>query len=193
MNRDTDILGRVLARRQGWAMRVRQTTAITGDPRKVLAIAPIKMVSEEIVQAVAFGDPDGEPRIVTRWNPLSRDAGGLEVFAAALDDYVQAAVADGQLPRFWLPHKSALTLLDLLGYRYRTNQSATDTLRRMGWQCRAIAEEATYQGQQAVVVATDLLRAHVVTGQAPVKDGHLGAMLAWVAPDTGRDQAEVAD
>src|SRR6266540_6345963 len=193
MNATTETLGRVLARHQGRALPIRSTFALSEDPSPVFAIAPIKMVAEEIVQAIAFGDPDGPPQVVTRWNPLSRDAGDLEIFAAALNDYVEAVARGDQLPRFWLPHRSALTVVELLGHRYRTNQMASDSLRRMCWQCRAIAEEATYGGQQAVVIAGEVLRAHVLTGQAPVKDGHLGALLAWVAPAAGRDPAEVAD
>jgi len=193
MNATTETLGRVLACHQGRALPIRSTFALSEDPSPVFAIAPIKMVAEEIVQAIAFGDPDGPPQVVTRWNPLSRDAGDLEIFAAALNDYVEAVARGDQLPRFWLPHRSALTVVELLGHRYRTNQMASDSLRRMGWQCRAIAEEATYGGQQAVAIAGEILRAHVLTGQAPIKDGHLGALLAWVAPVAGRDPAEVAD
>jgi hypothetical protein len=193
MNATTEVLGRLLARRQGRALPIRSTSALSPDPNSVFAIAPIKMVAEEIVQAIAFGDPDAMPQVVTRWNPLSRDAGDLETFAAALNDYVEAVASGDQLPRFWLPHRSALTVVELLGHRYRTNQMANDSLRRMGWQCRAIAEEATYGGQQGVAIAGELLRAHVLTGQAPVKDGHLGALLAWAAPAAGHDPAAVAD
>src|SRR5262245_57702687 len=111
------------------------------------------MVSEQLVQAIAFGDPDGEPQIVTRWNPLSRETAELEPFAAALDAYVRGVVARGALPRVWVPHSSTITLVELLGHRYRTNKAAATTLQNMGWLCRALAEEAKYRGQQVVAVA----------------------------------------
>jgi hypothetical protein len=57
----------------------------------------------------------------------------------------------------------------------------------MGAQCRVIADEATYAGQQIVAVASDLLLEHVATGQSVVEDQHLGAQLAWVTPRAGAD------
>ena len=50
-----------------------------------------------------------------------------------------------------------------------------------------------FAGQQVVAVAADLLRAHLVTGQSPAEDQHLGALLAWVNPEVGEDPAAVAD
>jgi hypothetical protein len=78
-------------------------------------------------------------------------------------------------------------VLDLLGHRYQSNQHASDALRRMGRQCRALAEEATFPGQQVVAVASALLSEHVVTGQSAVEDQHLGAVLAWVNTSPGVD------
>ena len=128
-----------------------------------------------------------------RWNPLSRDAGAFETFAADLDAYVQSSIDAGSLPRFWLPYPAALTLVEVLGHRYATNKAATAELQRMGQRCLAIADEATYRGQQAIAVATDVLIRHVATGQAPIKDHHLGALLAWVEPVAGADPAVEAN
>lgn len=193
MSRLVDVIGRVVARAQGRAVPTRSAFSISDDPSAAFGIAPVKMVSEELVQSIAYGNVAEKPAVVTRWNPLSRDTGELEPFAKALDAYLTACIAAGELPRIWVPHGSALTVLELLGHRYRTNKNASPTLQRMGWQCRVIAEEAKYEGQQFVAVARELLGAHVVTGQAPIKDGHLGALLAWVAPARGVDPAEEAD
>jgi hypothetical protein len=188
-----DVVGRFVARRQGKALVTRTAFSLSADPESVFAIAPIKMVSEELVQSIAYGAPSGKPAFVTRWNPLSRDTGELEPFAKALDEYFAKVLQAKALPRIWLPHGSALTLVELLGHRYRTNKNASPELQRMGWQCRVIAEEAKYEGQQVVAVARELLRSHVLTGQAPIKDGHLGALLAWIVPKQGEDPAVEAD
>jgi hypothetical protein len=45
-----------------------------------------------------------------------------------------------------------------------------------------LAQEAKYAGQQVVAVASSLLTDHVVTGQSPKEDHHLGALLAWIDP-----------
>ncbi len=178
------------ARRQ--VVPIRTSSSLAPDPLPVFGIALIQVVAEQRVQALAFGILDRAPEIAVSWNPLGRDAGFLEAFAEALDDYLMTCLSNGRLPRVWLPHRSALEILDLLGHRYRTNKGASPRLRRMGWQCRALAEEAAYNGQQVVAVATDLLVQHVATGQSPVEDRHLGALLAWIDPLAGIDPAAEA-
>lgn len=193
MSRVIDVTARLVARRAGRAVPIRETYAVAGDPQRTFGIAFIKIVSEEIVQAVAFGELGQEPEIVTRWNPLSRDSSDLERFAVRLDGYLTSCCTSGLPPRVWLPHASALSLVELLGHRYRTNTTASDTLRRLGWLCGALADEARIPGQQVVAIGSELLRSHFVTGQSPIKDGHLGAMLAWMNPPVGSDPAAEAD
>lgn len=188
-----EALGRLLAHKEKRAIPTRKSFALSRDPEEVFAIAPIKLVAEQIVQAIAFGNPDAEPQVLVRWNPLSRESVDLESFAQALSSYVERARARNAIPRIWIPHDSALTLIELIGHRYRSNERASEQLRNMGWQCRAFAEEAKYNGQQTVAVAGDLLRQHVLTGQPPTKDAHLGALLAWIVPTPGRDPSEEAD
>src|SRR2546421_200246 len=104
-----DTTGRILAWSVGRALPTRATSSIGPDPTPVFGIAPIKVVSDDIIQAVV------------------------------------------------------------------------------------LAGEARYAGQQVVVVATELLRSHVTTGQQPIKDNHLNALLAWVRPVPGVDPAVEAD
>lgn len=188
-----EILARARATQASQAAIIRENSAFADDPTPVFGIAPVKLVAEEIVQAIAYGRIGDVPQIAVRWNPLSRESDELEPFAEALDEYLTDATSHERLPRVWLPHRAALTLVDLLGWRYRTNGQASDRLRRMGWHCRALAEEAQYAGQQVVAVAGDLLVEHAVTGQLPIKDFHLDAFLAWVEDLGGRDPAVVAD
>jgi hypothetical protein len=150
------------------------------------------MVSEEVLQAVAFGILGEEPDVVVRWNPLSREVEGLERLAVALDRYLNDQVADDELPRVWLPHGSALSLMETFGHRYRTNREASGELQTLGRHCITLATEARFDGQQVVVDAGAVLRQHVVTGQSPVEDGHLGALLAWIEPDPGSTAIETA-
>jgi hypothetical protein len=176
------VVARAGAQFLGRAVPIRTSSLLSPDPEPVFGFAPIRVVSEQRVQAIAYGRLGSEPEIVVAWNPLSRDAAHLEQFAAALYDYLTRALAVGRLPRIWVPHPAALEILDLLGHRYRTNQNASETLRVMGRQCRALAQEAKYAGQQVVAVASSLLTDHVVTGQSPKEDHHLGALLAWIDP-----------
>lgn len=187
-----DITGRILARDRGRAVLIRQTSAIEADPEPCFGVAPIRMVSEELVQAIAFGSMSGPPQVAVRWNPLSRDPGQLPDFAIALEGYLTEALDAGRLPRIWVPHTAALEVTDLLGHRMRRNRNATPDLQRMGGLCRAIAVESEFPDQQVVAIAGDLLRAHVVTGQSPTEDAHVRALVAWVAPVPGVDPYEEA-
>lgn len=185
-------LARQIAYADGQAFCTAAATLLTPDPSAPFGMAYIKIVAEESVQAIAYGDLTAEPQVLPRWNPMSRESGDLAPFAAALHAHLASAIAAGQCPRVWLPHESALTVADLLGRRYRRNPAASAELQQMGVELRALSEEYTVAGQQAVVVATALLREHVVTGQAPVKDGHLGALLAWLAPPNGATGEQVS-
>jgi hypothetical protein len=192
VNATIDPVARFVAYAEGRAFTTKSTALLAADPPAPFGVAFIKMVAEEVVQAVAFGDLTADPQLLPRWNPLSRESGDLGPFAAALHAHLVNAIAAGQCPRVWLPHESALTVADLLGWRYRGNPAASAELQRMGVELRALSEEYAITGQQAVVVATALLREHVVTGQAPVKDGHLGALLAWLDPPEGATGEQVA-
>ena len=70
----------------------------------------------------------------------------------------------------------------MLGHRYWRNQTAPPAIVRMGELCRIVGHETTIPGQQLVADATALLQDHVVTGMAPIEEGHLDAILAWLDP-----------
>jgi hypothetical protein len=193
MSQYIDLVARLLAYEQRRAILIRQTSAIALDPNHAFGIAPIRVVSEERVQAVAFGTLGRPPTIVATWNPLDREVAFLKPLAEQLHTYLTACIQTQVLPRIWLPHQAALDVLDILGHRYRTNQHVSNNLRRMGWQCRALADEASYPGQQVVAIATDLLTSHIATGQTPAEDRHLRAVLAWINPPTGIDPAVAAE
>lgn len=174
------------------ALPIRSARELTSDPPITLAIATIKIVTEEHVQAIAYGHPDEEPRFTARLDPLGRDATDLVPFARWLIEQMDAALASDRLPRVWIPHEATLETLDVLGHRYERNTQASDDLRRMGAICRVIAREYRHEGQQFLAVASNVLQNHVVTGQSPAEDAHLGSLLAWVSPPPQRDPADLA-
>jgi hypothetical protein len=183
------LVGRLWSRRLGRALPIRSTYSVASDRPKTFGIAFIRVAGEERVQAIAYGLIGTRPSVITICNPLARGAHELEPFARALDEYLAVSYSRKQLPRVWLAHPAALTVLDLLGYRYQSNRHASEELRTMGRQCRALCEEATFPGQQVLAVASTLLMDHIITGQSAVEDQHLGALLAWVNPSQGHDPA----
>ena len=182
-----DVAGLFVARMTGEAVLGRRMRLLTADPRPVFGIAPIQIVSEQRTQALAYGYLGQPPRIVASWNALNREVEALEPFALALMDYVWTQLGAGLLPRIWLPHAAAFELFDLFGHRYARNQAAPPIVQEMGRLCRIIARDSSHPGQQAVVVAGDLLTQHVVVGQSPVESKHLRALLTWCRPLVGQD------
>jgi hypothetical protein len=177
-----DSLQRALARAGGRALPIRTSSSLSSEPEVVIGIATIKVVTEEQIQAIAYGPIGAEPTAIVRLDPIGRDVADLVPFAEFLDVQVQRAVATNSALRIWLPHEASLEALDVLGHRYWRNQTAPAEVVRMGEICRIIAREATIPGQQLVADATALLQGHVITGLAPIEEGHLDAILAWMDP-----------
>lgn len=192
MNDAQKLVRRLEAARAGRAVLVRASRELSPDPQVTVGIAPIKIVTEEHVQALAFGPIGSAPTLIARVDPLGRDASDLEPFAKWLNARMVSAQASGSMPRVWLPHRNALETLDVLGHRYERNRSASPDLQQMGKICRLIARESRHEGQQAVAIASEVLLSHVATGQSPAEDAHLGALLAWINPPQGRTAAEAA-
>ena len=88
MSTAIDVTARIIARSQRRAFPIRETVALCPDPDRTFGLVVLKVVSEDQVQALAFGDMTRAPRIITRWNPLGRESADLEPFAQALNDYV---------------------------------------------------------------------------------------------------------
>jgi hypothetical protein len=183
-------LMRTVSRHLGRAIPIRETSALSSDPEGAIGIVTIKIVTEEHVQAIAFGSFDGPPIVITRLNPLGRDASDLAPFARFLGNIADEVIAGDRELRIWVPHGETMETIDLLGHRYWRNDQAPAEIVRMGELCRVIAHEATIPGQQLVANASEALRAHITTGQTPIEDGHLGALLAWLDP-TCRDPLRV--
>ena len=186
------LVARLVASGRGRAVPIRETSALAPDPEGTIAIAAIRVVTEDQVQALAYGSPDGRPSSIARLLPLGRDTADLEPFAEWLVTCVQRAVVPGLPWRVWVPHGKTIETLGILGRRYERNKNASPLLQEAARFCRIIAEESRFAGQQTVVVALDTLLRHVVTGQMPIEDQHLGAVLAWLPPDAGRDTLKMA-
>jgi hypothetical protein len=192
MNESEKLAVRILARQQGQAIVVRQTRSIIDDPVDAIGIAGIRVVTEDQVQALAYGPIGGTPQLACRLEPMSRQTDDLEPFATWLCAHVAGQMARNEPLRLWVPHKKTVEMLGVLGRRYERNRSASPMLQEAARICRILAAETTYEGQQVVVVAQDVLLRHSVTGQMPIEDLHPDAILAWVTPVPGRDPVEVA-
>lgn len=173
-------LQRVVARHARRAIAKRTSSSLSPDSEITVGIATIKIVTEEHIQAVAFGSFEADPQVVERLDPIGRDVTDLLPFANFLNEVADRSLATGSAMRIWVPHEVTLEALDVLGHRYANNQSAPAEVRRMGQICRIIAHEARIPGQQLIANATALLQVHCITGLAPIEERHLDAILAWL-------------
>lgn len=189
----TTTLSRIIARREGRAIPTRTTSSFGSDPEQAIAIATIKIVTEEHIQAIAFGRIGSVPNVIVRQNPLSRDVSDLLPYAEFMTEWADNIVDQELEGRIWVPHADTIAALDILGHRYWRNQTAPATIVRMGEICRVVAHEARFPGQQLLADAQSLLASHAITGMTPVEEGHLGALLAWFDPRVSDPVAEGRD
>lgn len=182
MSKLTDTLQRMTARIENRAIPIRGGSSFAADPHETIGIATIKIVTEEQIQAIAYGRLDEPPKVIVRHNPLSRDVSDLLPFAEYLNEWADQVAATGGEGRVWTPHSDAIDTIDVLGHRYGFNDNAPAVVQRMGQVCRILAHEARFPGQQIVADAKQLLSEHAITGLSPAEEGHLGALLVWHDP-----------
>jgi hypothetical protein len=79
MNQIFDVAARLRAYGRREAVVVRTTSLLVPDAAPVFGVAPIRMASEQRVQAIAFGNlgAGAPPRVVVELNPLGRTSTGL--------------------------------------------------------------------------------------------------------------------
>jgi hypothetical protein len=189
-----DAAARLLARARHRSVPIVDTYDIRADPEDAaFAIVPIRVVGEEVIQAVGYGRMNHAPQIVLEHHALSRRTSFLIPFAEALEDYLSETTNDG-FPRIYLPNSAALELLTIMAARYENagrNPNPNPALRpdprivRLGYICRLLKDLYHMPGQQLVVVMPETIIRHFVTGQIPPKDGHLGALTVWLAASGG--------
>jgi hypothetical protein len=186
------------------------TTATLPFPRASaddrLALAFVRMGGESVPWGVALGAPGTVPTCLTLPEPRDRDAHAAFVlrFARTLLAHVGhpshlPAGANG-FPRallrarqLWVPGPSHLEMLHLLDFRYTLTQSGEGedgrTLRAFGRACGWLFRESTRPGQVRVFDATARLREAYTFPAEPVRQQHLGYLLAWLTEGT-RDARE---
>lgn len=97
--------------------------------------------------------------------------------------------------QIWLPGPTHLEMLHHLAAAYaRTTWDRPDvaTLRALGNLCNCLFLEAQRPGQQTVMSATDVLRSGYVFPTSPIRQGHIGHLLGWLAGGRSRDERRAA-
>ena len=178
-------LGRILARVCGRSLPIRGTTRLAQDHPNPIGLAPVRRAGDGRLQAIAFGQLGRPPTLVALVDPLDLRPPGPEAVGLFLDQHVRSA----QGCQVWIPDEPSFVALAIEGQRSRTNAHCSPLRQQLGVYLHALARIEPLAGQQIIAIATEVLAAHLVTGQSPTEDAHLGARLLW---DEGCSPAHVA-
>jgi hypothetical protein len=181
-----------------------------------LVLIPLSLAGEANAPLAAMlGDTPGSSRLLVVSQPRNRDQ--RFAFAAALAQivigYVEAfcstveKVSSGpgreprerctDAPQILVPNPAGIGFVRLLGRSTRFRRSfggyAVDpAVPVLGRWLTFLAERAEYPGSCLLMAATDALALHWASGQSPVEDLNLAALLGWIDPPPGMTGAEAA-
>lgn len=208
-----------LARAQALARGIAQPVStarhvhVSGRP---LVLIPLALAGEANAPLAAMvGGEPGSPRLLVVHQPRNRDQ--RFAFAAALAEivvgYVQAfcsmvetvpsgpgrepRVRCADAPQILVPNPAGIGFVRLLGrstrFRRPYGEYAVDpAVPVLGRWLTFLAERAEHPGSCLLLAATDALSLHWASGQSPVEDLNLAALLGWIDPPAGMTGPEAA-
>ncbi len=190
MSLELDIIARMIAfeARRAVPIATHQRALIKEE---ALVVAFVAMAGEDTtIHAVALGRVGGTAEVFCVADPRNRDAQAelLHWLGAALEVEFEACREAGTFPQLIVSSSPAAQHLDTVAeHRRYANAEDYPRVRRFGTLLSFFTDRLPLAGQQALLTATGLLRAHWATGQQPGEDEHLGAMLTWLDPSSGAD------
>lgn len=181
-----------------------------------LVFIPLALAGEANAPlAVMIGDESGAPRLLIVPEPRDRDQ--RFAFAAALagivlphiEGYLAAEeTVSGQhgpgartrfaaAPQLLLPSLAGVAFTRLLGRstRFRRTEgpySVAETVPVLGRWLTFFADRAEHPASSLALSMTEALALHWATGQSPVEDLNLGALMGWIDPPAGLSGAQAA-
>lgn len=200
-----ELLERLLAWDEGAPRSATETLAFPrakDEDRLVLAF--VRMGGESAPWGVALGRPDEAPKCFSVPEPRNRDAHAAFVRSFAKEilahvghplhlppDTRGLSVNERPFPKelllhrqLWVPGATHLEMLHLLDFRYTLAVTGDDEglkeLRSLGRACGWLFRESTRPGQVRVFDATARLRESYAFPAEPVRQRHLGYLLAWL-------------
>lgn len=168
-----------------------QTAAMTRTIRLLpdaLLLAVVGLAGEPgALHAVGAGRRLQRPLLACAADPRDREAfyALLDALAEPVAGAWDAARDAGIYLQVVVTSAKSADLLEQIGERARTARGVPPAVRRLGAHLGYLEDRRHVAGQQALIVAPEALLAHLATGQSPVDDGHLGAVLEWIKPGAG--------
>ena len=181
-----------------------------------LVIVPLALAGEANAPLAALvGDDPLAGRLLVVSQPRNRDR--RFAFAADLADIVVSYIegyysavqtvpgSRGQdertrfadAPQLLVPNPACIGFVRLLGrstrFRRPTGEYAVDpAVPVLGRWLSFFAERAEHPGSCLLLAATDAVASHWASGQSPVEDLNLAALMGWIDPPAGMTGAEAA-
>lgn len=203
--RSDDVLRRLEAWHEGRPLpRYSTIHHHIADPVDVLVLAFVRMGGESAPWGIAVGHPGETPKFLAVPEARNRDlvAGmAAELSPVLLEhfrhpDYSGDAI-DGPgdalpLRQLWVPNATHVDMLHHLAYGYTfTKWPAAERVKKLnalgrlaGWLFR----EAQRPGQMTVLQATEVLARSYAFPADPIRQAHLGFLLAWLETRGARDE-----
>jgi len=178
-----------------------------------LVFVPLALAGEAgaPLAAMAGADPQA-PTLLVVAEPRDRDqrfAFAADLAAVVLryvEGYLAAeedtpgreqATRYADAPQLLVPNPAGIAFTRLLGRstRFRRTEgpyAVPASVPLLGRWLTFFAERAESPASSLMLAATDMLAAHWATGQSPVEDLNLGALLGWIDPPPGMSGAQAA-
>lgn len=164
------------------------------DDDDIYIVSFLRMGGESRPWGIAFGALSEQPTVLTVPEGRNRTLVGDMVaqFAPSLLEFFRhpefsaegpAASTSHPLRQLWMPGHSHIEMLQYLAAAYARTQwerDDVDTLHALGNLANCLFIESQRPGQQTVMSATEALRRSFVFPTAPVRQGHLAHLLAWL-------------
>ena len=162
-----------------------------------LVLIPLALAGEASGPlAIMVGDSRKAPSLLTAAEPRDRTQRFELVgeLATILLHYLDERADD---PQVLIPNAAGVSFTRLLGrstrFRRTTGEWAVpEQVPVLGRWLTFFSERTEYPGSCLMVAMTDALAQHWATGQSPVEDLNLAALLGWIAPAKGETGAQAA-
>jgi hypothetical protein len=208
-----------LARAQAVARGIAQPVAVVRHVHvsdRPLVLIPLVLAGEANAPLAAMvGGEPVSPRLLVVSQPRNRDqrfafaaalaeivVGYAEAFCRAVETVPSGLGREPRMryadaPQILLPNPGGIGFVRLLGRSTRFRRSygeyAVDpAVPVLGRWLTFLAERAEHPGSCLLLAVTDALALHWASGQSPVEDLNLAALLGWIDPPAGMTGPEAA-
>jgi hypothetical protein len=208
-----------LARARAVARRIAQPTCTVRHLHvsdRPLVLIPLALAGEANAPLAAMvGDDPASPRLLVVTQPRNRDrrfaftaalaqvvVGYVEAFFSAVQTVPSGLGREprqrcADAPQILVPNRAGIGFVRLLGrstrFRRSVGEYAVDpAVPVLGRWLTFLAERAEHPGSCLLLAATEALALHWASGQSPVEDLNLAALLGWIEPPPGMTGPEAA-